>query len=443
MIRSVVFCLCLTACFGAIPNILAQEIHSPNEMDNIPRVGKPDPRLAPFDKLMRSFLKEHKIPGASLAVIRDDRLVYSAGFGWAVKPDDEKGLAGEPMRPQTLLRIASLSKPVTAMAIVKLAEGGKLRLDDPVLKHIGQKPLNGEKMDPRWEKITLTHLLHHSAGFDRGKSFDPMFRSVAFAEHAKSPPPATTDIVIRNMLGKPLDFDPGERYAYSNFGYCVLGRVIEKVTGETYEAAVKRLVLVPMGAKTMKMGRSLAVERYPTESAYYDSENRKQKSVFPPFDLVPRAYGSWYQESLDAHGGWIASAEEMARFARIMDQPGEEGRLSKASIAAIHSRPAEIPVKKEEKPPAVWYGLGYQVREVSPGKFNAWHTGLLPGSSALLVRRHDGLIWCVLFNSHGESFNKAAATIIDPLIHKAAAEVKEWPQTGEVPSGTGAVDSGF
>ncbi len=412
-------------------------------MDNLPKVGKPDSRFEPFDKLMRSFLKEQGIPGAALAIVRDDRLVYSAGYGWAVKPDEDKGLAGEPMRPQTLLRIASLSKPITAMAIVKLSEMGKIRLDDPILGHLVQKPLDGEKIDPRWNKITLTHLLHHTAGFDRGKSFDPMFRSIAFAEHAMSPPPATTDIVIRNMLGRQLDFDPGERYAYSNFGYCLLGRVIEKVTDESYEEAVKRLVLVPMGAKTMRIGCSLVGERNPMECAYYDPENRKEKSVFPPFEPVPRPYGSWYQESLDAHGGWIASAEDMVRFARIMDQPGMEGRLSKRSVGAIHARPDEIPLRKEEKPPAVWYGLGYQVREVSPGKFNAWHTGLLPGSSALLVRRHDGLIWCVLFNAHGESFKKAAASLIDPLLHKAAAEVKEWPQAGEVPSGTGAVDPGF
>lgn len=438
MIRSFVFWLCFLGSFGGISDIRGQD-----GKGNLPRVGKPDPRLEPFDNLMQSFLKEHKIPGATLAVIREDRIVYSAGFGWAVNPDEEKGLAGEPMRPQTLLRIASLSKPVTAMAIVKLAEDGKIQLDDPVLKHIGQKPFDGEIMDSRWGKITLKHLLHHTAGFDRSKSFDPMFRSIIFAEHAKSPPPATTDVIIRNMLGKPLDFDPGAKYVYSNFGYCVLGRVIEKVTGEAYEAAVKRLVLMPLGAKTMKIGRSLAGDRYPTESDYYDSENRKQKSVFPPFELVPRQYGSWYQESLDAHGGWIASAEDMVRFARIMDHPGEEGRLTKASVAAIYARPNEIPLKKDEKPPASWYGLGFQVRDVSKGKFNAWHTGLLPGTSSLLVRRHDGLIWCVLFNSHGESFNKAAAGLIDPLLHKAAAEVKEWPQAGEVPSGTRAVESGF
>ena len=157
MIRSFVFWLCFLGSFGGISDIRGQD-----GKGNLPRVGKPDPRLEPFDNLMQSFLKEHKIPGATLAVIREDRIVYSAGFGWAVNPDEEKGLAGEPMRPQTLLRIASLSKPVTAMAIVKLAEDGKIQLDDPVLKHIGQKPFDGEIMDSRWGKITLKHLLHHT-----------------------------------------------------------------------------------------------------------------------------------------------------------------------------------------------------------------------------------------------------------------------------------------
>ena len=406
-----------------MPRLPSQEVPT-----TLPKVGKPDPRFEPFDQLMFSFLKEHKIPGATLALVKDDRLIYSAGFGWAIQPNEDKGLAGEPMRPQTLLRIASLSKPITAMAIMMLSQTGKLQLDDPILKYIKAKPLPGETMDPRFAKITLLHLLHHPAGFDRAKSFDPMFRSVVFAQNAKTKPPASTDIIIQNMLGKPLDFDPGEKYAYSNFGYCLLGRVIEKVTGQEYETAVKALVLTPMGAKYPRVGRSLLDQRYPTESAYYDLEGRKQKSVFSPFESVVRPYGSWYHEALDAHGGWIASAEDMVRFARIMDLPGAEGRLSKSSVESILARPKEIPLKGEEKNLKTWYGLGWQVRNVSEGKFNAWHTGLVPGSSALLVRRHDGLIWCVLFNAHGESFGKSAASLIDPLLHKAAGEVKEWPR---------------
>ncbi len=405
-----------------MPRLPSQEVPMTH-----PKVGKFDPRFEPFDCLMRAFLKEHKIPGASLALVKDDRLIYSAGFGWAIKPDEDKGFAGEPMRPQTLLRIASLSKPITAMAIMKLSESGKLKLDDPILKYIKAKPLPGDTMDPRFAKITLLHLLHHTGGFDRAKSFDPMFRSLAFAQNAKTKPPASTDIIIQNMLGKPLDFDPGEKYAYSNFGYCLLGRVIENVTGQEYETAVKALVLTPLGAKSPRVGRSLLDQRYPTESAYYDLENRKQKSVFGPFEVVARPYGSWFHEALDAHGGWIASAEDMVRFARIMDNPGMDGRLAKSSVDLVLSRPMEIPLKAEEKSPKTWYGLGYQVRSVSEGKFNAWHTGLVPGSSALLVRRHDGLIWCVLFNAHGESFSKSAASLIDPLLHKAAGEVKEWP----------------
>ncbi len=421
-----------------IPPLVSQEPQA-----TLPKVGNTDPRLEPFDRLMFSFLKEQKIPGATLAIVKDDRLVYSAGFGWAIKPNEEKGLAGEPMRPQTLLRIASLSKPITAMAILVLSQTGKLKLDDPILKFIKVTPLPGEKIDPRFARITLLHLLHHTGGFDRAKSFDPMFRSVVFAQNAKTKPPASTDIIIQNMLGRPLDFDPGEKYVYSNFGYCLLGRVIEKVTGQEYETAAKSLVLTPMGAKFPRVGRSLLDQRFPTESAYYDLEDRKQKSVFSPFESVVRPYGTWYHEALDAHGGWVASAEDMVRFARIMDHPNKDGRLAKSSVDLVHSRPTEIPLKAEEKAPKTWYGLGWQVRSVSEGKFNAWHTGLVPGSSALLVRRNDGLIWCVLFNSHGASFAKTASSIIDPLLHKAADEVKEWPQAVEVPSETAATEPGF
>lgn len=262
-----------------------------------------------------------------------------------------------------------------------------------------------------------------------------MFRSIEFAEKAKVPPPASDDIVIRNMLGKPLDFSPGERYAYSNFGYCLLGRVIESCSGQDYESFVKKEVLSPVGIHDMVIGKTKADQRLSRETHYFDGENRQGKSVFAPHCIVPRPYGTWYHESLDAHGGWLATAEDLVRFADHLNMDHRHPLLSRDSIEFMRKKPTlsnsennKTDTEKKEAEKKPWYGYGWQYREVSTGKWNAWHTGLVPGSSAILVRRHDGFNWAVIFNSQGPDFKNNLAVQIDPLVHKAVNSVKEWPR---------------
>jgi N-acyl-D-amino-acid deacylase len=126
----------------------------------------------------------------------------------------------------------------------------------------------------------------------------------------------TTDHIIRYMLARPLDFDPGKMYAYSNFGYCLLGRVVEAVSGETYEDYVREEVLKPMGIHDMRIGKSLLEGRAPREVRYGQGEPLMLKSIFGPKlgELVPAPYGTSCIEAMDAHGGWIASSVDLARF---------------------------------------------------------------------------------------------------------------------------------
>ena len=129
--------------------------------------GRHDPALASFDDLMTSFVKTHKVPGASLAVTRQGQLMYARGFGYA---DLEKK---QPVEPDSQFRIASISKPITAVAILQLVEQGKLKLTDRVFKILKPKPHfeNREgRVDPRLEQVTILHCLQHSGGWDRGVS---------------------------------------------------------------------------------------------------------------------------------------------------------------------------------------------------------------------------------------------------------------------------------
>jgi CubicO group peptidase (beta-lactamase class C family) len=266
--------------------------------DVFPLTGPAAKELQPFDRRLGEWLQKHALPGGAAAVAKDGRLLYLRGFGWA---DRERRI---PLPPDALMRIASLTKPITAAAVLRLAEQGRLKLEAPVLPYL--KKFGAEDnphLDPRWRQITLAHLLRHTAGFDRSASFDPMLMPKEFVRTLGSPldPPA----IIRFMLGRPLDFDPGTRYAYSNFGYCILGRVIEEVTGKGYEEAVRELVLQPAGIHRMRLGKTRLADRAEGEVHYYMPPGAAAvPSVFPEEKKpVAAPYGKFYLEAMDAHGG--------------------------------------------------------------------------------------------------------------------------------------------
>lgn len=406
---------------------------APPDGISLPATGKADPRMVPFDELLTAFAREHKLPGVSLAVTRNGRLVYARGFGYA---DLE---SKSPVEPGSLFRIASISKPITAVAVLQLVEQAKLGLDEPAFERFAQDPglsPHGAP-DPRLSQVTVRQLLRHTAGWDSALSFDPMFRSIEIAREFNAKPPAGPALVIRYMRGKPLDFNPGERYAYSNFGYCVLGRLIEKASGQPYEKYVQEHVLGPRGISRMQIGRSLLEGRAEGEVKYYEPEDKKEPAVVGKNigQDVPLPYGAWYHEALDSHGGWIASAIDLVRFASAFDDPAHSPLMKAESIVQMFARPeGRAGHDAEGKPNPTYYGLGWSVRpEGHPGCPMQWHTGSLPGTSTILVRRHDGLNWAVLINTRNSAPEKAPARLLDPLLHKVADAIREWPEGDELP----------
>lgn len=387
--------------------------------------GRADPRMASFDRRMAEFMKRHEVPGASLAVTDQGRLVYARGFGYSDKE------AKRPVQPASLFRIASLSKPITAVAVLQLVQQGRLRLDDKVFDLLDWSELvqETETFDERLKAVTVHHLLEHRGGWDRDVSFDPMFQSVRFAVARNVAPPAGPETIIRCMFEQPLDFEPGERYAYSNYGYCLLGRIIEKVSGQTYEDFVKESVLLPLGIDSMAIGRTRLPGRRDGEVRYYDGKTGRSVFAEDLNQRVPRPYGAWYLEAMDAHGGWIASAVDLARFACAFDNPDACRVLNRDSIRTMYARPAEADGgESAESPEPVYYSCGWLNRDVGDGKFNHWHNGSLPGTSTLLVRRHDGRNWAILFNARSSPHGSQLASLVDGVLHRAANEVTEWPE---------------
>lgn len=380
----------------------------------LPITGDAVPGMESYDSVVARLMRTYGIVGGAVAVMKDDRLVYARGFGYA---DADAKL---PVQPDALFRIASLSKQLTSAGVLQLVQEGKLALDAPAFALVADlKPLPGATVDPRLARITVLDLLRHTGGWDRGRSGDPMFMSAQIAAAVGVPAPAGSEAIIRYMLGQPLDFDPGTRYVYSNFGYDVLGRIVERVTGQSYESYVRARVLVPAGITRMRVGHTLLADAAPGEVHYY-SPDAPTTSVFPGGGTVLWPYGGFYLEAMDSHGGWIASAPDLLKFLAAVDgRPGRADILAGATIAQMTARQ---PTWADS---SYWYGLGWLVRP-SNGDANWWHTGSLPGTTTLLVRAWNGLGWAALFNTRARD-DAGFTGALDAGMWTAAAGVTTWP----------------
>jgi len=411
--------------FGLASTLMAEPNKAPG---SLPVTGTSDSRLTAFDTLLTGFLRDRDIPGAALTISRRGQVVLSRGYGYS---DLENKVS---VQPDSLFRIASISKPITAVAVMRLVEQGKLGLDDRAVHWVQVEPhlAPGTQFDSRINDITIRQLLQHTGGWDGDVSFDPMFRSVEIANELKTAPPAMPKEVIRYMFGRRLDFDPGTRFAYSNLGYCLLGRIIEQATGEEYEAYIRKVVLEPVGIQRMQLGKTLLNGRVDGEVKYYVSPGATGEAVMGP-DLgkqVPWPYGAWCLEAMDSHGAWIASAPDLIRFACAFDDPSRSLLLQRATIETMFARPGAAAGFDAKGQPKISYcGCGWFVKRVGKnGEVNRSHTGSLDGTSTLLLCRPDGINIAVLFNIRNGSRERVPARAIGPLLELVADQVTEWPE---------------
>jgi len=242
----------------------------------------------------RAYMRANDMPGLSIAVMRNGRLVYAAGFGVA---DRDSGM---PVSPMHRFRIASVSKPITHVAVVNLANRTRMTLDDNVF---GSNSILGgtyatPASNPDIEDVTVDHLIRHRGGFTnfnaQGEERDPMFRYTG-TDH-----PGLINWTLQNY---PLGSTPGSTRSYSNFGYCLLGRVIEARSGKSYEAYVRDAILKPAGAGDIVLGADTLAGRKSDEVVYYGGG----------------AYSSVKPQRFDSHGGWIARPMDLLRFMRHTD----------------------------------------------------------------------------------------------------------------------------
>jgi CubicO group peptidase (beta-lactamase class C family) len=213
---------------------------------------------------------------------------------------------------------------------------------------------------------------------------------------------------IRYRFRRTLDFDPGERVAYSSFGYCVLGQVIENISGQSYETYIHSQLLNPAGIKKMRIAGPSVSDRAENEVKYFNSNGRS------PYDSIAlRAF--------KASSGWIASAEDLVRFALAVDGfPKPPDLLSRASIREMIARP-EAKLTSGQR--GLFSAKGWDIRRVNDVRFWAKGGGM-PGTRTVLVRADNGLVWAALFNSNpGREFSSTLFSKIPKTIH----QFTEWP----------------
>ncbi|GAB3846464.1 hypothetical protein GCM10028822_06590 [Hymenobacter terrigena] len=354
------------------------------------QTGIPVPELAHCDASIRQFMSRWNVLGASVAITKDGRLAYERAFGYA---DVERTVH---MQPYHLLRVASISKPVTALAIMKLVEEGKLSLAHKVFGPEGYlkgQAYTREIHDPRLYNITVQHLLEHSAGWDRSigcdgyDTCDPIDFPTHVAEVMHVPNPVGDSTIIRYMLRQGLNFAPGARFAYSNVGYLVLGKVLEAVTHQPYETWVRQHVLEPAGVLEAHLGHNLPAVRQERESKYLS--RYRMLSCYNPGRQVPAAYGGFQIEAMNAHGGWLFTARDLVRLALAAD-----GFASPPDLIST----ATLRTMTEPSATAAGYAKGWMVDGSS-----WWHTGQLDGTASIVMRTASGYTWAILLNTSNGS----------------------------------------
>jgi N-acyl-D-amino-acid deacylase len=346
-------------------------------MDVVPVKGKAGPGLEALDEAVLRVMDRHGVPGAALAIAKDGRLVLAKGYGWA------DVTTGAPVLPDTPFGVASLSKPITAVAVLKLVEDGKLGLDDRAFGFLRNlKPARGLREDPRVRTITVRQCLNHSGGWDRDVTGDPVTWTAQVCRALHLPPPLTAAQLLSAVMTVPLNFDPGAKSQYSNVGYIVLGEVIAAVTGQPYGRWVLENVLKPMGV------RGAALET--VDGKYLPNAARRHVAgtinILPPLELPMQ----------DAAGGWSASAIDMARFLTALDGSRGKPFLAEKTFALMVEPPAK-PI--EPFADGTHVGLGWDRVQTEGKRFGYFKDGHYPGYRTYMKRRADGMNAVLLFNA--------------------------------------------
>ena len=339
------------------------------------------PALHGLDSQIENYMRTWGLNGVSLSVMRNDSLLYAKGYGNAD--------IGKPMSPGNIMRMASVSKLITAAGIMVLKDRDSLSLSDKVFGPGGilDDPIfNAAIKDQNYYKITVEDLLRHKGGFSR-RGGDPLFatRWLMIQNHWTSVP--SEEQLLLTQLKRPLRFEPGTWQYYSNFGYLVLSMVIEKISKMDYDSFIQENVLRPAGCLDFKIAGNYYKDRYPEEVRYYVQKDDEPAEEFNNSGRkVVRCYGGNNVTGLAGAGAWVASTPELALFVASIDgKPEVPDIISKTSVKTM-----------TEYFDNSTYSIGW-IDTKPDGELT--RSGTFSGTSALIKYYPDGECWIFITNT--------------------------------------------
>lgn len=356
-------------------------------------VGKSSHELAAIDRAVEEYLSLHSIPGASVAIVKDGRLVHVRGYGFA-DPETEK-IAD----PETIFRYGSVSKPITSIATMMLLDDGVLSLDDKPFEMLGHLPvMPGKNEDPRLEMITLEQLLTHSGGWNPNRNVDnAVWQAISqFGVRDDSE-------MFRYGRSVELHSEPGTEYSYSNYATQTVGLLIEEITGSDYETWVRTNLFEPLDISTVKFGKTALADRESNEARYHRADGNR-----PDIDDGAMDY-------YGASGSWIGRAVDLVRLLNAIEgKGGLSPILQPQTIQTMIDRPdfyAET---------GNYYAKYWEVMPSANGDY--WHhSGLADGSFADMWRMADGISYAILLNQSPSGPY--------PDLHSVLNDINDWPDT--------------
>lgn len=376
--------------------------HRKHLNDTLTNAMSAQPELHAMDSIMQRYLKRWEIHGAQLAISRHDSLLYARGFGYADK--DRK----IPMEPSYIMRMASVSKLVTATGIMKLRDMGKIRLSDKVF---GPKGILNDTFyvnsirDKRYFDITVEQLLRHKAGFTNYAG-DAIFSTRYIMQQNRLTTPPDHRTLLRIVLRRHLGYTPGTAQRYCNIGYTLLSLIIEKRMSMSYNNFMQRYVLNPAGCYDFHIAGNYLKDRRPNETVYY---MHSSSVPVPEFNnsgrMVVRCYGENDITTALGAGAWVASAAELCRLVASID--GDRTLPDVISPQAVKLMTQEMPDHQ--------FSLGWNY---TPRNRPWIRTGSLVGTSALVLRYPDGECWVFITNTStwkGHKFSQDTMALFEKL----------------------------
>lgn len=360
-------------------------------------VGWQSADIKQLDVKIKKVMKDFKIPGISLAIVKDGKLVLAKGYGYGEK--DKKEIAAA----TSLFRLASVSKPITSVAVMQMVEQGKLKLSDKVLGNgsILGKKYGSKGYGNRERAVTVKQLLEHTAG---GHAWDHNTKPNSTIDKWGAPMFQKKHLSQSKLIGWVFDdrnpsHSPGTIYEYSNFGFCLLGRIIEKKSGMDYENYLRKQVLKKCGITAMHIGANEKKNKKYKEVAYYAGNGDGAYNL-----QMPR---------MDSHGGWIASSVDLMRFMVRVDGQSSKKDILKASTFKTMTTASSV---------NSGYAKGWGVNSTATLMS---HGGGMGGTATTLKKMNNSISYAILSNSSGNGAGQGSA--MNKAIEDGIKAIKSWP----------------